>query len=80
MTIPSPHRWITGGGSTDFTIISMYIDGETTPSLRFIPSLACGTGFDDDSQVPWATAEFGKQARSGAWHSNFKVRCYHERP
>ena len=53
----------------------MYVDGETTPSLRFIPSLACGTGFDDDAAVPWATEWFGKQAKSGAWHSNFKVCC-----
>ena len=67
------HWWITGGGSTDNAIISIYIDGETVPSLRFIPSLACGTGFDDDTAVPWAIEHFGKQAKSGAWHSNFKV-------
>lgn len=67
------HWWITGGASTDFAIISLYIDGETTPSLSFQPNLACGVGFNDDSQAPWSTKWFGKLAKSGAWSNKFRV-------
>lgn len=56
------HWWITGGASTDFAIISLYIDGETTPSLSFQPNLACGVGFNDDSQV---CAE--RDGETGSW-------------
>lgn len=67
------HWWITGGASTDDAIIRIYIDGEYPASLVFTPSLACGVGFDDDSLVPWSIPQMGKQAASGAWHSNFRI-------
>ena len=56
-------RWITGGSpSVDYAIISIYIDGEVSPSLRFNPGLACGTGFDDDSAVPWCASSVHARA------------------
>lgn len=53
------HWWITGGASMDHAILSFYLDGETTPSIRINPPMACGAGFVDEA-APWANAWFGK--------------------
>ena len=64
------HFWMT---PTKINVsISYYVDGETAPSIRFRPSMACGAGFDDDT-APWGTKWFGKGARTGAWFWNFQV-------
>ena len=66
-------RWITGGGSIDNALISIYVDGEATPSLQFTPALACGVGPFNDAKGPWATSLFGKLANSGGWFNDFRI-------
>ena len=56
----------------DGVIIRYYIDGETTASIEFTPSMACGVGFYDP-QAPWGTKWFGKGAADGGWFLNFKI-------
>ena len=51
---------------------SYYIDGETTASIQFSPSMMSGVGFDDP-QAPWGTKWIGKGAKDGAWFHNFKI-------
>jgi len=67
------HFWITYQTSADDgVIIRYYIDGETTASIQFTPSQACGTGYYD-STAPWGTKWFGKGAKDGAWFLNFRI-------
>lgn len=56
----------------DNVTIRYYVDNETTPSIEFVPSLACGVGFDDQSS-PWATRWIGKGAKSTGWFHNIRV-------
>jgi len=67
------HFWTTSPnpGSAD-VVISYYVDGETTPSIQFQPSLACGVGFNDE-QAPWGTKWFGKGAKDGGYYWNFRI-------
>jgi len=53
-------------------IIRYYIDGETTASITYTPSLANGVG-SYDKQAPWGTKWFGKGAEDGAWFNNFRI-------
>jgi len=48
------------------------VDGETTPSIEFIPSRACGVGFDNQA-APWGTKWFGKAAKATGWFHNFRI-------
>jgi len=67
------HFWVTYPTDVDKgTIIRYYVDGETTASIQFTPSLACGVG-SYDPQGPWGTPWFGKGAADGAWFWNFRV-------
>lgn len=67
------HFWITYASSDDNgTIVRYYIDGETTASIEFTPSLACGVGFYD-TQAPWGTEWFGKGADDAGWYNNFRI-------
>ncbi len=70
------HWWITGGKSVDLALIRIYVDNEPTASIQFTPAMACASAYPNDGveqAAPWATANFGKQAASGGWHSNFRV-------
>lgn len=49
-----------------------YIDGETTASIQFTPSLACGVGYYDQ-QAPWGTEWFGKGSNNAGWFNNFRI-------
>lgn len=67
------HLWLTYPSNVDNgVIIRYYIDGETTASIEFEPSLACGVG-NYDRQAPWGTKWFGKGAADGAWNFNFRI-------
>ena len=52
------HFWTAGSESVDRVTWRYYIDGEKEASIVFQPSLACGTGFDDQT-APWGTKWFG---------------------
>jgi len=67
------HWWITGGLSTDFAVLRFYIDGEASASIVLQPGMACGVGFDDDTQAPWSNTWFGKGAKSGGWFNNMRI-------
>jgi hypothetical protein len=65
------HFWITP--CQESVEVAYYVDGESTPSLRFKPSLATGVGFDDQA-APWSQGRYaGKGAKSGSWFWNFEV-------
>jgi len=67
------HFWVTGtDAALNGTMIRYYVDDETTASIQFIPSMACGVGFDDQHN-PWGTNWFGKGAAGGAWFNNFRI-------
>jgi len=53
----------------DYSTFSYYIDGETAPSIEFVPYMAVGAGFDD-GHAPWGTKWIGKAARFGGWFNN----------
>ena len=53
----------------DRSTFSYYIDGETTPSIQFVPYMLVGAGFNDQS-APWGTKWFGKGAAGGGWFNN----------
>jgi Protein of unknown function (DUF2961) len=67
------HFWITGGPSIDTSVISYYLDGESTPSIQFQPALACGTWWDYTSGVPWSTDYISKEATGGGWSMRIRV-------
>lgn len=49
------HFWVTAPNDIPGTVIvRYYVDGETTPSVEFQPSMAAGVGFLDDT-APWGT-------------------------
>ena len=66
------HFWVAGSPVVDRTTIRYYVDGETLPSVEFIPSEACGVGFDNQ-MAPWGTKWFGKGAKSTGWFHNFRI-------
>jgi len=68
------HFWLTGGDTDNLanSIWSYYVDGETTPSVEFSPSMASGIG-QNDSAAPWSNKWFGKQAKTGGWFNNFRI-------
>jgi hypothetical protein len=67
------HFWATAGsGILEKTLVRYYIDGETTPSIQYLPPLACGTA-DDETHAPWGTQWFGKGAKDGSWFNNFRI-------
>jgi len=66
------HFWVAGDPKCDNMVISYYIDGETEPSIRFVPSMASGVGFDDQA-APWATRWIGKGAQQTGWFHNFRI-------
>jgi len=67
------HFWVTYPTNVDHgVIVRYYIDGESTASIQFTPSLACGVGFNDPTG-PWGTQWFGKGAKDGAWFLNFRI-------
>lgn len=53
----------------DLSTFSYYIDGETVPSIQFVPYLLTGVGFNEQ-QAPWGTKWIGKGANSGGWFNN----------
>jgi hypothetical protein len=53
----------------DLSTFSYYIDGETTPSIQFVPYMLVGAGFNDQ-EAPWGTRWIGKGARRGGWYNN----------
>jgi hypothetical protein len=55
----------------DNATVRYYIDGETTASIEFKPSLAAGVGFDDPAV--WGTKLAGHGALSGAWNLNYRI-------
>jgi len=67
------HFWTTAPNpGLDNTLFRYYIDGETTASIQFYPSMACGVG-SNDVTAPWGTRWFGKGAADGAWFNNFRI-------
>mmetsp|Transcript_38417 Transcript_38417/g.96643 ORF Transcript_38417/g.96643 Transcript_38417/m.96643 type:complete len:438 (-) Transcript_38417:49-1362(-) len=67
------HFWVTATEAVlDDSVFRYYVDGESTPSIEFVPSMACGSGFDD-ATAPWGTELFGKGAKNGAWFLNFRI-------
>ena len=66
------HFWAAGSPSVDDATIRYYVDGETVPSIQFIPSRACGVGFDNQD-APWGTKWFGKGAKMTGWFHNFRI-------
>jgi len=67
------HFWMTSSGQADDVLIRYYIDGETTPSISFLTSLAAGVSPDTDNAAPWGVADMGHQAKTGAWVNKFLV-------
>jgi hypothetical protein len=53
----------------DLATFSYYIDGETIPSIQFVPYMLVGVGFDDQT-APWGTKWIGKGAKGGGWYNN----------
>lgn len=66
------HFWTAGSPGVDYATFRYYVDGEQTPSIVFIPSLACGVGFDDQT-APWGTRWLGKGANATGWFHNIQV-------
>ena len=69
------HFWIAGAAplpDIDSALIRYYVDGESSASIEFSPSLLCGVGFNDGSG-PWSGRWMGKGARNGGWWSQFRV-------
>jgi len=67
------HFWATYPTDVDDGVLVRYwVDGETTPSIEFRPSLACGVG-SYDVDAPWGTKWFGKGSKNGGWHWNFRI-------
>jgi len=66
------HFWTAGSTVVDRTTFRYYVDGEETPSIEYIPSLACGVGFDSQ-EAPWGTKWFGKGATNTGWFHNFRI-------
>ena len=66
------HFWIAGSPAVDRTTVRYYVDGEATPSIEYVPSEACGVGFDNQD-APWATKWMGKGANSTGWFHNFRI-------
>ncbi len=53
----------------DLSTFSYYIDGETVPSIQFVPYMLTGAGGDDQT-APWGTKWIGKGAARGGWYNN----------
>jgi hypothetical protein len=70
------HFWITYFTGTDRgVIIRYYIDGESTASIEFTPSMAAGVGFYD-AHAPWGTKWFGKgEVCRHQRHSDTRLRA-----
>jgi len=67
------HFWATAmTGVLESSIIRYYIDNEDTPSIEFVPPIACGSAIDETS-APWGTKWFGKGAKDGSWFHNFRI-------
>ncbi len=45
----------------DTSTFSYYIDGESVPSIQFLPHMLIGAGFNDQT-APWGTKWMGKGA------------------
>lgn len=70
------HFWITGQQDELAGVMyNYYIDGESSPSISFTPSMASGVGFND-GQAPWGNKWFGKGAKDGGWFFNFQIPFY----
>lgn len=70
------HFWITAPEADLIGVLfRYYIDGESTPSIAFTPSEACGAGFNE-KQAPWGTKWAGKGAANGAWFFNYPIPFY----
>ena len=82
------HFWITYSSATDpSTMIRYYVDGETTASIAFTPSMAAGTGFYDRKRrgvgvaVAIVAISMGDdgEGRSGvSRHSGVMRACVHD--
>jgi len=67
------HFWATApNGVVEHTIVRYYVDDETTPSIQFLPPLACGTD-PSEKRAPWGTRWIGKGAADGSWFMNFRI-------
>jgi len=67
------HFWATApNGVIEQTVVRYYVDEEKTPSIQFLPPLACGT-IDTETRAPWGTKWFGKGAKDGSWFMNFRI-------
>eukprot|EP01102_Stenamoeba_stenopodia_P004782 TRINITY_DN15143_c0_g1_i1.p1 TRINITY_DN15143_c0_g1~~TRINITY_DN15143_c0_g1_i1.p1 ORF type:complete len:367 (-),score=99.63 TRINITY_DN15143_c0_g1_i1:74-1096(-) len=65
--------WMTGGwDGFNQTIVRIYIDGETTPSIEYQLYLAHGIGFGDDST--WQGSDItGKTAHGGGLYNTYRI-------
>jgi hypothetical protein len=66
------HFWTAGSSQVERTTFRYYVDGEETPSIEYIPSQACGVGFDNQAG-PWANKWFGRGATLPTWFHNFRI-------
>ena len=72
------HVWATGGGGTSGDVrFSFYVDGESTPSVSYVMTLASASpsvatvGFADNA-APWGNKYFGHGSTAGGWYNNIR--------
>lgn len=67
------HLWF-GGDFKGYeqTIIRIYVDGETTPSIDMEMFLGHGIGFND-SHAPWSTDRMGKTGAPSGVYNTFRI-------
>ena len=74
------HFWTTGAADKiDRMWVEYYIDGETTPSIAFQPSMMCGTAFPyrNEHDFEYAAGSLcGKSAPVGGWFNTFPIPMY----
>ena len=74
------HFWCTGPpGKIDRMWVEYYIDGESTPSIAFQPSMMCGLGFPTQIAKDFeysAGGLCGKTAPVGGWSNTFPIPFY----
>eukprot|EP00928_Gymnodinium_smaydae_P033750 TRINITY_DN24098_c0_g1_i1.p1 TRINITY_DN24098_c0_g1~~TRINITY_DN24098_c0_g1_i1.p1 ORF type:complete len:418 (-),score=41.55 TRINITY_DN24098_c0_g1_i1:77-1267(-) len=73
------HFWCTSCGQQDNMWVDYFVDGETSPSISFQPSMMCGVAFPThllgDKRFS-AGGMCGKSARVGGWWNTFPVPFY----
>eukprot|EP01084_Bolivina_argentea_P008448 15818_1 len=69
-------QWYTGAVFDENTIVRIYMDNSTTPSIEYKLLLAHGVGFtmkEENNNAPWATRRVGHNAKNGGLFNTFRI-------